>query len=64
MMARRSTPSGSIKRCNMHNGKMFPLWLHGEAQTPGMEHYPGLFTDEYMDDWRHKIIECEVPVEE
>jgi hypothetical protein len=43
---------------------MFPFWLHGEAQTPEMEHYPGLFTDEYMDDWRHKTIEWEVPVEE
>jgi hypothetical protein len=48
----------------MHNGKMFPLWQHGEAQTPEIEHYLGLFTDEYMDDWRHKTIEWEVPVGE
>jgi hypothetical protein len=43
---------------------MFPLWLHGEAQNPEMEHYLGLFTVEYMDDWRHKTIEWEVPIEE
>jgi hypothetical protein len=43
---------------------MFQLWPHGEAQTPEMEHYPGLFTGEYMDDWRQKTVGWEVPVEE
>ena len=37
---------------------------HNEMQTPWMEHYVGTFTDEYMQDWRHKTIEWGVPVEE
>jgi hypothetical protein len=36
---------------------------HDEVQTPWMEHYVGTFTDEYMQDWRHKTIEWDVPVE-